>query len=83
MKKFAVLPEYLGRTGEVATKVIDGRMFADVNGKLIEVVQAGSAELAKLPFSSLQEGLYVVGSGSTGSQSSPLNDSSMSLLSIH
>eukprot|EP01040_Poterioochromonas_malhamensis_P010003 gene10003-10869_t len=40
-------------------------LFADVNGQLVEVVQAGAAELSKIPYT-LSEGLYVVGSGSTG-----------------
>jgi hypothetical protein len=32
---------------------------------MVEVVQAGASELAKLPYA-LSEGLYIVGSGSTG-----------------
>jgi hypothetical protein len=67
MKKFTVLPEYLGPASDFTTKVIDGRLFAEVSGRpdLVEVVQAGANELAKLPYA-LSEGLYVVGSGSTG-----------------
>lgn len=64
-KKFAKMPEYLGPVSEFSTKTIEGKLFADVNGALVEVVQAGAAELAKIPYT-LQEGLYVVGSGSTG-----------------
>jgi MFS family permease len=64
-KKFAVLPEYLGPASDFVTKVQDGRLFADVNGAMVEVVQAGAAELAKIPYT-MSEGLYVVGSGSTG-----------------
>ena len=67
MKKFTVLPEYLGPASDFTTKVIDGRLFAEVSGRpdLVEVVQASANELAKLPYA-LSEGLYVVGSGSTG-----------------
>jgi MFS family permease len=64
-KKFAKMPEYLGAASDFTTKTIDGKLFADVNGVLVEVVQAGASELAKIPYT-LQEGLYVVGSGSTG-----------------
>eukprot|EP01038_Epipyxis_sp_PR26KG_P008254 gene8254-11169_t len=65
MKKFAKMPEYLGPANSFATKTIDGKLFADINGSLVEVVQAGAAELAKIPYS-LSEGLYIVGSGSSG-----------------
>lgn len=64
-KKFAKLPTYLGPAQDFVTKTIDGKLFADVNGQLVEVVQAGAAELSKIPYT-LSEGLYVVGSGSTG-----------------
>jgi len=65
MKYFAKLPEYLGPAEAFVTKSIDGKLFALVDDKLIEVVLAGKAELAKLPYV-LSEGFYVVGSGSTG-----------------
>jgi hypothetical protein len=65
MKQFQRMPEYLGPADQVITKAMDGKLFADVNGKLIEVVQAGAAEIAKLPYT-LPEGIYVVGTGSTG-----------------
>jgi MFS family permease len=65
-KKFAKLPEYLGPAENFTTKLIDGRLFADLGSdKLVEVIQVGTAELAKIPYT-LSEGLYVVGSGSTG-----------------
>eukprot|EP01034_Spumella_vulgaris_P022819 gene22819-28992_t len=66
MKKFAALPEYLGPASDFVTKTLDGKLFADINGSLVEVVQAGASELAKLSFTGLSEGLYVVGTGSTG-----------------
>ena len=65
MKEYAKMPEYLGPVTNFATKVVDGRLFACVDGKMVEVVEAGIKELAKLPYD-LSEGLYVVGTGSTG-----------------
>ena len=65
MKQYAKMPEYLGPVNNFTTKVVDGRLFADVDGKMVEVVEAGIKELAKLPYD-LSEGLYVVGTGSTG-----------------
>lgn len=65
MGKFAKMPTYLGPADQFVTKITDGRIFADVNGAMVEVVQAGATELAKLPYT-LSEGLYVVGSGSSG-----------------
>jgi MFS family permease len=66
MKKFATLPDYLGPASEFVTKTMDGKLFAEINGSLVEVVQAGASELAKVSFTGLSEGLYVVGTGSTG-----------------
>ena len=40
-------------------------MFAELDGVLVEVVSAGAKEIAKLPYD-LAEGLYVVGTGSSG-----------------
>lgn len=66
MKQFSKMPDYLGPVGSVATKSVDGKLFAvQDGGSLIEVVQAGAAELAKIPYT-LPEGLYAVGTGSTG-----------------
>lgn len=66
MRQYSKLPEYLGPAKDFVTSTIDGRLFAQkADGSLVEVVQAGTAELAKLPYA-LSEGLYVVGTGSTG-----------------
>ena len=72
MKHFAKMPEYLGPAGSVATKAVDGKLYAQVavdaageGGQWVEAVQAGAAELAKLSCK-LPEGLYAVGTGSTG-----------------
>lgn len=42
-----------------------GQMFADTASGMVEVVSVNAAEMARLPYD-LAEGLYVVGSGSTG-----------------
>jgi MFS family permease len=68
-KQFAKMPEYLGPANQFVTKVVDGRLFTDIDGKMIEVINAGAAEIAKLPYD-LQEGLYIVGSGNTGAAES-------------
>jgi MFS family permease len=65
MDKFRKLPEYLGPKSSFSTSIIDGKLFADVNGISVEVVEAFARDLAKLPVQ-LSEGLYVVGTGSTG-----------------
>ena len=65
MKKFAVMPTYLGPSGSVITTLKEGKIFANVEGNLVEVINVTAAELAKLPYQ-LSEGLYIVGSGSTG-----------------
>lgn len=43
----------------------EGKMFAKTASGLVEVVSVTSAELARLPYD-LAEGIYVVGTGSTG-----------------
>eukprot|EP01039_Chlorochromonas_danica_P002119 gene2119-2313_t len=64
-KMFAKMPTYLGPARDFVTQTIDGKLFATVDGSLVEVVNATSAELSKIVYS-LPEGLYVVGSGSSG-----------------
>jgi len=66
-RHFAKLPEFVGASTEVLTKVVDGKLMAarELGGELVEVIQCGPAELAKLPYD-LAQGYYVVGSGSTG-----------------
>jgi MFS family permease len=65
MKKFATLPEYLGPKKDFILEHLNGKLYTNYNGNLVEVVEALSSDLAKLPYD-LQEGLYLVGSGSTG-----------------
>merc|ERR1712156_1190019 len=62
--KFAKMPEYLGKSIETITE--SGKMFTKVGDSMQEVVYATAADLAKLPYSDLAEGFYVVGSGNTG-----------------
>lgn len=50
---------------QVKTVVNEGKMFADTAAGMVEVVSVSSAELARLPYD-LAEGVYVVGTGSTG-----------------
>lgn len=70
MKQFARMPDYLGPASSVTCKSVDGKLFAvSDGGSLIEVVQAGAAELAKIPYT-LPEGIYAVGTGSTGAAES-------------
>ncbi|KAL5249249.1 hypothetical protein ACHWQZ_G018191 [Mnemiopsis leidyi] len=64
LEKFSSLPTYLGTAVETITE--NGRLFAESGGKMVEVVYANAADLAKLSTSGLQEGFYVVGSGDTG-----------------
>lgn len=52
-------------TEQVATVMKGGQMFADTASGMVEVVSVNAAEMARLPYD-LAEGLYVVGSGSTG-----------------
>ena len=62
--RFAKMPEYLGKSIETVTD--SGKLFAKVGDSMQEIVYATGADLAKLPYSDLAEGFYVVGSGNTG-----------------
>lgn len=64
-KHFAKMPDYLGPAENFVVNSSGGRMFVDVDGRAVEVVQAVTGDLAKLAYT-LPEGLYAVGSGSTG-----------------
>jgi MFS family permease len=65
MKQFATLPEYLGPKKDYLLQHLNGKLYATLDGNLVEVVEALTSDLAKLPYD-LQEGLYLVGTGSTG-----------------
>ena len=64
MSKFSQVPTFLGQSVELVTE--GGRQFALHGGELQEVVYATASELAKLPYTGLVEGYYLVGTGSTG-----------------
>eukprot|EP00941_MAST-03F_sp_MAST-3F-sp1_P000434 g434.t1 len=63
---FAVAPIYLGQVKDVAitSGSIAGAQYADYCGKSVEVVVATAKDLLQMP--GLEEGVYVVGSGTTG-----------------
>lgn len=42
-----------------------GKLFADTASGMVEVVSVSASEVARLPYD-VAEGLYVVGTGSTG-----------------
>lgn len=65
MQKFAVMPTFVGPVSQVSTVSEQGKLFTKIGSELKEVVIANKAELAALPYK-LQEGVYLVGSGSTG-----------------
>lgn len=39
MKQFQRMPDYIGTVEQVATKAVDGKVFATVGGDLVEVVK--------------------------------------------
>lgn len=63
-KTFSTIPTYLGKSLETVTE--GGKLFAKAGDGLQEVVYATAADLAKLPYSGLAEGFYLVDSGNTG-----------------
>ena len=65
IEKFFVAPEYLGTLDTVNVVTEEGKRFVDFAGEMKEVVVATAAEVSKLP-GELAEGVYVVGTGSTG-----------------
>lgn len=62
---FYQAPEYLGKVTDINLVTEGGRRFADVAGQQVEVVVASVADMAKMPIAG-PEGVYVVGTGSTG-----------------
>ncbi len=53
-------------TGDVMTQLVDGKLISTLGEKSVEVVRVTAGELASLPYEGLTEGLYAVGTGSTG-----------------
>jgi hypothetical protein len=67
MKRFASPPKFLGSDIAVSTTSSGARVAIDPStGQTVDVVLANAKDLATLHFADLQEGVYVVGSGSTG-----------------
>ena len=72
LKYYYKVPEFLGPVGsvELITEQIGEKLitFATVAGKKVEVVVTSASDIARLPIE-VQEGIYVVGTGNTGSAS--------------
>ena len=68
MSQFRRLPTYLGPPDSIQTAVVNGKLFAIVDGNTVEVVEALTSDISKLPVE-ISEGLYIVGTGSTGAAS--------------
>jgi hypothetical protein len=66
LSSFYVPPDYVGPAESCELITDGGRRFAEVGGSLQEVVVANAADLAAAPIPGLQEGVYLVGTGSTG-----------------
>jgi len=66
---FKKAPEYLGTVDSVNLITQGGKRFIEIAGELKEVVVATSSDLAGGPFQHLSEGVYIVGTGSTGAGS--------------
>jgi hypothetical protein len=66
LRYYREAPEYLGSQSEIAIQNIDGKLFAEVAEQLREVVIATSANVASWADEGLVEGVYAVGTGSTG-----------------
>ena len=65
IKLFYEAPQYLGSVDAVDLITRSGRRFAEIGGELNEVVVVGANEVAQMIVPGL-EGVYVVGTGSTG-----------------
>ena len=63
LEKFRTIPDYLGSVSSQKLTTIDGKQFCDIGGELKEVIVTTAADVNAL---GLQEGIYVVGTGSTG-----------------
>ncbi len=65
IRTFYRAPEYLGAVDDVNLVTEAGKRFADVAGSLVEVVVVGANDVANMILPG-PEGVYVVGTGSTG-----------------
>ena len=65
LETFHEAPQYLGAAGAVDLITEHGRQYAEVGGEWLEVVVAGAADVSRMIVPGA-EGVYVVGTGSTG-----------------
>jgi MFS family permease len=65
LSTFYVAPDYLGREDKVPLVTEDGKRFAQMEGAKRQVVVIGASEASQLAKKG-PEGVYVVGTGSTG-----------------
>jgi len=65
LKFYYEAPQYLGKVGDVALVTEGGKRFAEVGGSLKEVVVATASDIPNMIVPG-PEGIYVVGTGSTG-----------------
>jgi len=73
MSYYSTAPTFIGTKDEVATRTVDGKIFLDGPSGEQEVVYANMADIKTLSATwseTLQEGFYLVGSGSTGAAES-------------
>lgn len=63
-RTYSQMPQYLGSSLETITE--GGKVFTQIGDSLKEVVYATQADLAKLPYSDMMEGFYLVDSGNSG-----------------
>ncbi|MDA9686913.1 hypothetical protein N9U05_00310, partial [bacterium] len=61
---FAKAPEYMGKLADVDLIIQNGIQYVEMGGQMKEVVVATAADLVNFP--GLSEGVYLVGTGSTG-----------------
>ena len=66
LRYFREAPEFIGAQSDVAIQNVDGKLFAETAGQLREVVVANSSSVASWADEGLVEGVYAVGTGSTG-----------------
>lgn len=65
LKFYYEAPTYLGKVGDVVLSTDGGKRFAEVNGTMREVVVATASDIPRMIVPG-PEGVYVVGTGSTG-----------------
>lgn len=66
LKYFAVAPTYLGAASALNVITESGKRFVKIGDELREVIVATASDIKVSAFSSLSEGVYLVGTGNTG-----------------